>query len=447
MGDGFTLGLAVPEEGIDVEFDRVPITDQSFESALHRARDGDRLTIADAVELVTTGTEEPGIDHERKEAVVEIADRRRAERFGDTVTFAATLHNDVTDVCTPSCLLCSPPSWDARFSDGVRSSPATSGDVVTEAVDCGINGVTATLGVHPALALDDDHRAVLEAADDPTAVDYDTPDSPETSPGTYVEQVRAMDVDGVGLHAMSPVEAHHAQRGAPWGYEEVYRRLAEAGLDSVPGGTGVLLADEVRRLVRPDGLAVDEWLEAMEAAAAAGLDTTATITYGHVENAAHRVLHLRRIRDLQERTGAITAFVPLPLPHEGTPLHERGYVDEGATTAEDELLVAVSRLFLDNVEHVRSSWRNFGDARALKLLTCGADDLAGTRLRGRTLQGSLDDDRAFRSFREYVDMIVAVGRTPVERSLDHRRRRVVDPSDPPFGPQLGPRADGTPLIG
>jgi FO synthase subunit 2 len=245
---------------------------------------------------------------------------------------------------------------------------------------------------------------------------------------------------------MTPEEAYHARRGTDWSYEDVFRRLAAAGLDSVPGTAAEILVDEVREVICPAKIDTAEWLEAMEAAAAVGLDTTATIMYGHVENEAHRAEHLARIRELQDRTDAITEFVPLSFVHEETPLAERGVVESGATRHEDELTVAVSRLFLDNVDHIQSSWVKYGDAEGLKMLTCGADDFMGTILSEEITKRAGGDHGEFRSVREYVDMITAIGRVPVERSTDYEKRQRIDPDADVVGPALGPKADGTPLL-
>jgi FO synthase subunit 2 len=158
------------------------------------------------------------------------------------------------------------------------------------------------------------------------------------------------------------------------------------------------------------------------------------------------VQHLDVIRGLQDRTGAITEFVPLSFVHQNTPLYDRGMVDSGATTDEDELLIAVSRLYLDNIDHIQSSWVKYGDRQGVKMLNCGADDFMGTILSEEITKRAGGSFGEQRSFAEYVDLISALGRTPVERSTDYEKRRPVDPSDPPFGPQLGPRADGTPLV-
>jgi len=433
-------------------FEQRPVTDQSFENALAKARAGQRLSVADGVELITTGTDRSGIDRERKEAVLEAADRRRAAVVGETVTFVANLNNNLTTACNTGCLFCNFKDRSEQFradSDadhgGFTKTPADSRRIVESALDTGIYEVTSVSGLHPALALDGAHRELLEASDRGD-LNYRPPSAYEVDPGTYCEQLDAMSVGGVHVHSMTPEEASHARRGTDWSYEDVYSRLEGAGLDSVPGTAAEILVDEVREAICPAKIDTGEWLEAMEAAAAVGLDTTATIMYGHVENEAHRALHLDRVRELQDRTGAITEFVPLSFVHQETPLYERGMVEGGASVHEDELMIAVSRLYLDNVDHIQSSWVKYGDAQGLKMLSCGADDFMGTILSEEITKRAGGDYGEARSIQEYVEMIASIGRVPAERSTDYEQIRRIEPAAGPHGPELGPRADGTPLV-
>jgi len=438
----------------DFEFQTVPETDQSFENALAKARAGERLTVDDGIELITTGTESGGIDLVRKEQVLEAADRRRADVVGDDVTFVANLNNNVTTACNTGCLFCNFKDTAHQFEAdydgehaGFTKTPAESRAIVEEALEMGISEVTSVSGLHPAFALNEEHHEILAAHEDPaTTVDYKPPEVYDTDPGTYVEQMRAMSVGGVHLHSMTPEEAHHACRGTERSYEDVYRTLRAAGLDSAPGTAAEILVDEVREVICPGKISTDEWVAAIEGAVAAGLDVTSTMMYGHVENEAHRVHHLKVIRDLQDRIGGITEFVPLSFVHEHTPLYERGVVDGGASDAEDELLVAVARLFLDNVDNVQSSWVKYGNAKGLKLLNCGANDFMGTILSEEITTRAGGSYGEFRSFADYVEMITAIGRRPVERSTDYRTKRPVDVDAPVHGPELGPQADGTPLL-
>ncbi len=447
--DAFEASTNVPQEGF--EFERRPETGRSFENALDAARSGIRLDVADAIELLTTGSDTPGLDLGRKEKVLEAADRRRAEVVGEEVTFVANLNNNVTTACNVGCLFCNFKDAAQRFesdhggdTDGFTKTPGQSREIVRDAVDRGIYEVCSVSGLHPALALDAEHREILSGRGGDH--NYKRPERYDTDPGTYVDQIEAMSVDGVHVHSMTPEEAYHARRGTEWSYEKVFERLRDAGLDSVPGTAAEILVDEVREAICPGKIGTDEWLEAMEAAAAVGLDTTATIMYGHVENEAHRAHHLDRIRKLQDRTGAITEFVPLSFVHHETPLKEQGMVEGGATIHEDELMIAVSRLYLDNVEHIQSSWVKYGDTHGLKMLSCGADDFMGTILSEEITKRAGGGYGEFRSVREYVDMITSIGRIPVERSTDYEKRRRIDPDRGPFGPTLGPKADGTPLL-
>jgi FO synthase subunit 2 len=437
----------------DVRFEHVPETDQSFENALAKARAGERLSVDDGVELLTTGTDREGLDPVRKELVLEAADRRRADVVGEDVTFVANLNNNVTTACNTGCLFCNFKDTAHRFETGggehggFTKPPGESRKIVEETLDYGISEVCSVSGLHPAFALDDEHHEILASYDRPAQeVNYKPPERYEVDPGTYLEQMEAMSVGGVHLHSMTPEEAYHARRGTDWSYESVYRKLREAGLDSAPGTAAEILVDEVRDVICPGKIDSAGWVEAMEGAMSAGLDVTATIMYGHVENERHRVMHLDVIRELQDRTGGITEFVPLSFVHQNTPLYRRGVVDGGASDAEDELMIAVSRLFLDNVDNVQSSWVKYGNAKALKLLNCGANDLMGTILSEEITKRAGGQYGEFRSVADYVEMVSAIGRPLVERSTDYRRRHRVDPDDPPFGPHLGPRADGTPML-
>ena len=449
MTDAFRTRTNVPRG--EFAFEYQPATDQPFENALAKARNGERLTVDDAVALLTTGTDGDGIVSERVERVRRAADQRRRAVVGDEVTFVANLNNNVTTACDTGCLFCNFRDSAHTFESthegrtrGFTRRPAESRDIVERAVDRGISEVTSVSGLHPAFALNEEHREILDPENPEHG--YRPPEVFDVDPGSYVEHLHAMSVDDVHVHSMTPEEAQHARRGTEWSYAEVYRTLSRAGLDSVPGTAAEVLVDEVREVICPGKIGTDEWLTAIEAAADVGLPITATMMYGHVENERHRAMHLDRIRDLQDRTGAVTEFVPLSFVHENTPLARRGLVNGGASDLEDDLVIAVSRLFLDNVEHVQSSWVKFGDEKALRMLEGGADDFMGTILSEEITTRAGGGHGEFRSVAEYVDLITGIDRVPVERSTDYERRRRLDPDDPDPGPRLGPRADGTPLL-
>ena len=434
-------------------FELQATSDQPFENALEKAWSGERLTVDDAVTLLTTGTSFDGIDQQRKEEVLAAADARRADQVGDEVTFVANLNNNVTTACNTGCLFCNFKDTAANFErdstvahEGYTRTPAESNRIVSDAVEHGISEVCSVSGLHPGLALDGEHLEILRScADDPEA-NFVPPERYDVDPGTYCEQISAMAIDGLHVHSMTPEEAAHARRETDWSYREVYDRLVDSGLDSAPGTAAEILVDEVRDVICPAKIDTNGWVRAMEGAAAAGLGLTATIMYGHVENERHRAEHLRVVRDLQDRIGAITEFVPLSFVHPHTPLVERGIIENGASTDEDELMIAVSRLFLDNIPNLQSSWVKYGDEHGLKMLNCGANDFMGTILSEEITKRAGGTYGQVRSVTEYVEMIDAIGRIPTERSTDYTRRHRFDPGEGPHGPMLGPEADGTPML-
>ena len=191
MADASRGFAYVPRESYD--WDYTPETDQSFENALAKARAGDRLTVDDGIELLTTGTDRPGIDRERKELVLEAADRRRAEVVGEEVTFVANLNNNVTTACNTGCLFCNFKDRSEQFRadndeehGGFTKTPDQSRRIVEDALETGIYEVTSVSGLHPALALDDEHREILETSGRGD-LNYRPPGEYETDPGTYCE--------------------------------------------------------------------------------------------------------------------------------------------------------------------------------------------------------------------------------------------------------------------
>ena len=443
---------ATPRTSFD--FDHLPVTDQPFENALEKARNGERLTVDDAVELLTTGTDTSGIDLHRKEQVLEAADQRRSEVVGEVVTFVANLNNNITTACNTGCLFCnfkdSAYLFEKNYTgahNGFTKTPETSRKTVEDALDLGISEVCSVSGLHPSLVLNSEHREILDSSpENHNQLQYKPAKYYHTDPGTYCDQIHAMNVENVHIHSMTPEEADHAKRGTDWNYRKVYREFKKSGLNSVPGTAAEILVEEVRDIICPGKISSTDWVNAMEGAAAENLPLTATIMYGHVENEMHRAMHLQVIRDLQDRTKMIKEFVPLSFVYPNTPLHKRGMVSGGATPSEDELMMAVSRLFLDNISNIQSSWVKFGDSQGLKMLSCGANDFMGTLLSEEITTRAGGNFGQFRSFNEYVDLITTIGRVPAERNTTYERIVELDLDQPPFGPTLGPRANGSPML-
>lgn len=448
MADAFSTHAKLPDG--EQEFKNKPETSESFEEALNTARRGDRLSVEHGVALMTTGSDCEGIDPVRKRRVLELADQRRQQVAGDKITFVACLNNNLTTACNTGCLFCNFKDPAHRFeeespfdNEGFTKTPEESRAIVKNHVESGIYEVCSVSGLHPALVLNEEHRNLLEKE----PVNYKSPSRYKKNPTTYVQQMQAMKVDDIHLHSITPEEAAHARRGTDWSYEDVYETLAEVGLNSVPGTAAEILVDEVRDVICPSKIDTAEWMKAMEAAANVGLPMTSTIMYGHVENARHRVMHLERVRTLQDRTGNITEFVPLKFVYPDTPLYERDMVDSSSSQAEDELMIAVSRLFLDNIENIQSSWVKYGDEKGVEMLQYGANDFMGTLLSEEITARAGGQHGVFRSVEDYLDMISDLDRPLVERSTDYTKFEPVRrQGGTPVGPKLGPHADGAPLL-
>ena len=174
------------------------------------------------------------------------------------------------------------------------------------------------------------------------------------------------------LHCFSPPEIHNIHLISKLDYVTIMRRLKDAGLNSMPGGGGEILDDEVRARVSTK-CNTQEWLDVMRAAHQVGLRTTATMMFGIGDRVEHRVRHLQRVRDLQDDTGGFTAFIPWTFQRENTALGRK--ITEEPTGIDYLKMLAVSRLFLDNVDHIQASWLTQGLKLGQTALRFGADDM------------------------------------------------------------------------
>ena len=220
----------------------------------------------------------------------------------------------------------------------------------------------------------------------------------------------------IHLHALSPSEVMHIAHFSRLTLEETLDRLVAAGLDSIPGGGAEILVDRVRQVIAPKKTTSDEWLGVMRAAHLKGLSTTATMMYGTVDTWEDRVEHLRRLRDLQDETGGFRAFVCWSYQSGGG--SKRGE-DHVPTTAADYLMmVGVSRLYLDNVAHVQSSWVTQGLRIGQLALAAGCDDMGSIMIEENVVRAA---GTAFRLDTErMVSAIEATGRRAVQRDTLYR---------------------------
>jgi FO synthase len=289
----------------------------------------------------------------RPEAVEDLrqaADELRAELAGETVTYVVNRNINVSNVCIVGCAFCG-------FGQGKRSPDAYEHSEhelrarVRDAVDYGATEICMQSGIHPDWGLEDyEHwlRVVLDEAPD------------------------------LHLHAYSPMEVDHMCRVSGLAPVEVFHRLRAAGLGSVPGTAAEVLHDGVRERISPNKLPAGRWVEVIEAAHAAGLRSTSTVMFGHIEEPWELAEHMRVIRLLQERTGGITEFVPLSFIPFHTLLGRTHGVEE-ISPEENLRHTAVFRLALGaTITNLQASWVKMGLEAATESLRWGVNDLGGT---------------------------------------------------------------------
>lgn len=232
----------------------------------------------------------------------------------------------------------------------------------------------------------------------------------------YEEMVGFIKSKGIHLHGFSPPEIHHFAEVSKIPFQEVLSRLIDAGLDSIPGGGAEILSDRVRNMTAPNKCSADQWIEVMEEAHRKGLRTTATMMFGHVETAAERLEHLRRLRQLQDRTGGFTAFIPWPFQPDNTVLYDDG-VQSKTGGFEYLKTLALSRIYLDNFDNVQASWVTQGPKVAQLSLFFGANDFGSTMIEENVVAAA---GVSFRLSEEEIRRLVDdAGFVPQQRLMDY----------------------------
>ncbi len=224
----------------------------------------------------------------------------------------------------------------------------------------------------------------------------------------------------IHLHALSPPEVQHIARRSKLSLPQTLTRLRDAGLDSIPGGGAEILVDRVRDVIAPKKTKSADWLNVMRHAHRLGMSTTATMMYGHVETLAERVEHMRKIRELQDESHGFRAFISWTFQPDGTRLAPK--VSHHPTSFEYLLTQAVSRIYLDNVDHIQSSWVTQGMKIGQVALEFGADDLGSVMIEENVVSAAGTTHRS--TTEEFIRAIRALGKTPVQRDTLYREVRV-----------------------
>jgi cyclic dehypoxanthinyl futalosine synthase len=214
------------------------------------------------------------------------------------------------------------------------------------------------------------------------------------------------------LHCFSPPEIHNIHLISGLDYETIMSRLKNAGLNSLPGGGGEILDDEVRKRVSTK-CTTQEWLDVMRAVHKVGLKSTATMMFGIGDKIEHRVRHLQRIRDVQDETGGFTAFIPWTFQRENTALGRK--ITEEPTGIDYLKMLSVSRLFLDNIQHIQSSWLTQGLRLGQTALRFGADDMGSIMIEENVVSAAGADTQA--NEKELRYQITEAGFRPQQRDI------------------------------
>lgn len=236
----------------------------------------------------------------------------------------------------------------------------------------------------------------------------------------YLEMVSSIKKRYPELHvkAFTAVEVDYMSRISGLRLAETLARLKESGLGSMPGGGAEIFDREIRERLCPEKIPGARWLKVMETAHKAGIRTNATMLYGHIEDYRHRVDHLIKLRDLQDRTGGFQAFIPLAY-------HPRNTAIKGKYTSgiDDLKMIAVSRLVLDNFDHIKAYWIMLGEKISQLALKFGADDIDGTVIEEKITHsaGALTGEAM--TAEQLAHMIRKAGKIPVERDSFYKRVR------------------------
>jgi len=324
------------------------------------------------------------------------ADELRHKTSGNIVRYVVTRNINYTNICKFHCNFCAfskgrhaksleEPAYDLKIEEIVRRT--------IEARERGATEVCLQGGIHPSYTGE-----------------------------TYLKIVRAIRAatPDIHIHAFSPLEITYGASTLGISIEEFLTELHAVGLSSLPGTAAEILSDDVRRILCPDKLTTLEWLNVIETAHKVGLTTTSTIMFGHIDTPSHWADHLLHLRSLQERTGGITEFVPLPFIHMEAPIFYRGQSRQGPTYRETVLMHAISRLVLHPViTNIQVSWVKLGPVGAIDCLQAGANDLGGTLMNESISNAAGTEFGQEMSPQKMDSLILSIGRNPVQRNTTY----------------------------
>ena len=336
---------------------------------------GARISDAEALAL---------FDCEDLLAVGELAALANQRVNGNKVYFNVNRHINYTNICVNRCTFCAFSREDEEDEGGYTLALNEILERAAEAKDAGATEIHMVGGLHPDLPF-----------------------------AFYLEIMAAIKADSPGLHikAFTAVEIDYFATLTEQSPQQVIEGLTAAGLDAMPGGGAEIIASEMRQKICPEQISVKRWLEVTEQVHRAGLKTNETMLFGHVESYADRVDHLSRLRQLQDRTGGFQAFIPLAFQPDNTRVP--GAKGVGGVDALKTL--AISRLYLDNLQHIKAYWVMLGLKVSQVALAFGVNDIDGTVVEEQTGHDAGADSPQQLSKEQLVGLIHKAGKQPVER--------------------------------
>jgi FO synthase len=384
--DGWTPGSLAPLPASR----HVARTDSNIDPLLSRAAAGSRLSLAEVTTLFSARNGDVDV-------ICTAADELRSKASGDVVRYVVNRNINYTNVCTYQCSFCA--FSKGKMSEQLRGKPYD-------------------------LALAEVARRAQEAWQrGATEVCMQGGINPHYTGETYLELLRAVKtaVPGMHVHAFSPLEISQGAATLGITVRRYLEILRDAGLGSLPGTAAEILDDEVRARICPDKLDTAKWLDVIGAAHEVGLKTTSTIMFGHIEQPDSWSRHLLHLRDLQERTGGITEFVPLPFVHMEAPMSLRGQSRIGPTWREVRLMHAIARLVLHPlITNIQASWVKLGEDGISALLSGGVNDLGGT-LMNESISRAAGTQHGQEFPPECMEAVIsAAGRRPEQRTTLYR---------------------------
>ena len=338
-------------------------------------------------------------------AVGALANHVREARHGNLAFYNRNVHLNPTNVCVATCKFCSfARKDDQEASEGYTMALDEAVEKVLSKRPLGITEVHIVAGLHPTLPWD-----------------YYT---------TLLRRIHEAWPE-LTIKAFTAIEYHYWAEKFGKSYEQVLSELKAAGLGTIPGGGAEIFAPRVRRKICDDKATADQWIEIHRTAHRLGIKSNATMLYGHIERLDERVDHMRRLRDLQDETGGFQVFIPLAFHPEHNMI---GKAFPKPTGYDALRTLAVSRLYLDNFDHVKAYWVSLGERLAQAALSFGVDDLDGTVLEERIYHMAGSTVPQALSERTLHDLIRSAGRVPAERDSNYRILKVHEQPLPPAGP-------------